>query len=130
MSEDVEMAPPSCVNEAIFDIGEGNSVRLISLYHEIGTDLNIKGGTEVPSNQLAADLARTPSAVGTQVNNPGNDRDVENSGCGRRKRAPRHIGALNRCLCGIVVDPNVNLGDAIQSGCETRWVRFIFPYRG
>lgn len=108
-------------------------MRLISLYHEIGTDLNIKGGTEVPSNQLAADLARTPSAVGTQVNNPGNDGDVENSGRGRRKRAPRHIGALNGCLCGIVVDPNVNLGDAIQcrqAGCETRWVRFIFPYRG
>ena len=73
------MAPPSCANEAIFDIGEGqnsNSMRLISLYHEIGTDLNIKGGTEVPSNQLAADLARKPSTVGTQVNNLGNDGDI------------------------------------------------------
>jgi hypothetical protein len=80
--------------------------------------------------QLATYMARISSAVGTQVNNDGN---VENSGCGRHKRAPHQIGALNGCLCGIVVDPNVNLGDAIQcrqAGCENHWVCFIFPYKG
>ena len=62
-----------------------------------------------------------------------NDGNVENSGHGRRKRAPHQIGALNGCLCGIVVDPNVDLGDVIQcqqAGCETHWVCFIFPYKG
>ncbi|KAF8240577.1 hypothetical protein L208DRAFT_1017022, partial [Tricholoma matsutake] len=31
---------------------------------------------------------------------------------------------LNGCLCEIVEDPNVNLGDTIQcrqAGCETHW---------
>ena len=65
------------------------------------------------------------------MNNPGNDGNVENSGRGRRKRAPRQIGALSGCLCGIVVDPSANLGDTIQcrqAACETCWVGFIFPY--
>ena len=44
------------------------------------------------------------------------------SGHGRRKRAPRHIGALNGCLCGMVINPNVDSSVAIeckQPGCET-----------
>jgi len=56
------------------------------------------------------------------------DEVVEESGRGRRKRAPRQIGALNGCLYGVAVDPNVELGDSIQcrqAGCETQWVSTV-----
>jgi hypothetical protein len=51
---------------------------------------------------------------------------VEESGRGRRKRALREIGDLNRCLCRNVVNPGIDLSGVIecrQPGCETQWVR-------
>ena len=51
--------------------------------------------------------------------------DELESGRGRRKRALRHIGDLNGCLCGRVVDPGVDSRGTIeckQPGCETQWV--------
>ena len=50
---------------------------------------------------------------------------VETSGRGRRKKASRQIGALNGCLCGVVVNPDVDLVESVQckqAGCETQWV--------
>ena len=51
---------------------------------------------------------------------------IEESGCGRHKRALRQIGDLNGCLCGKVVNPSIDSSGAIecrQPGCETQWVR-------
>ena len=51
---------------------------------------------------------------------------IEESGRGRHKRALHHIGDLNGCLCGKVVNPSVDSSGAIecrQPGCETQWVR-------
>jgi len=50
---------------------------------------------------------------------------VETSSHGRHKRATHHIGALNGCLCGVIVNPDVNLVESVQckqAGCETQWV--------
>jgi hypothetical protein len=56
---------------------------------------------------------------------PEGEEAMVEAGRGRRKRAPRQIGTLNGCLCGIVVGPSTNGIDAIeckQPGCETQWV--------
>ena len=50
---------------------------------------------------------------------------IEESGCGRHKRTLCHIGDLNGCPCGKVVNPGIDLSGAIkcrQPGCETQWV--------
>lgn len=50
---------------------------------------------------------------------------VETSGSNRRKRSPHQIGALNSCLCGMVVNLSVDSNRAIkcwQSGCKIQWV--------
>ena len=52
-----------------------------------------------------------------QQTGPDSEEAIEMSGHGRRKRAPRHIGALNGCLCGMVINPNVDLSAAIE--CNT-----------
>jgi hypothetical protein len=48
----------------------------------------------------------------------------EESGRSKRKRVPRQLAdALNRCLCGLVL--NGSLGGVLkckQAGCETQWV--------
>ena len=54
-----------------------------------------------------------------------NGGSVETSDCGRHKRTTCQIGALNRCLCGVVVNPDINLVESVQckqAGCETQWV--------
>ncbi|KAF8802080.1 hypothetical protein BYT27DRAFT_7226487 [Phlegmacium glaucopus] len=44
-------------------------------------------------------------------------------------RAVHHVGVLNRCLCGEVVKPGVNLNgskiECWQPGCETRWYHLL-----
>ena len=95
----------------------------MSLNSEISTDLNIQNTDEVPSYpQVSASL---PSVEISQTGLEG-EVVVEESGRGRRKRALRHIGDLNGCLCGKVVNPDVDSSGAIecrQPGCETQWVR-------
>ena len=39
---------------------------------------------------------------------------IEESVRGRRKRALHHIGDLNGCLCGKVVNPGIDLSGAIE----------------
>jgi len=66
-----------------------------------------------------------PLVVEIQQSGPEGEEAAETSGRGRRKRAPRRIGDLNGCLCGLVVNPGVDSNMAIkcrQPGCETQWV--------
>jgi len=60
-----------------------------------------------------------------QQRGPEGEEAMVEAGRGRQKRAPRQIGTLNGCLCGIVIDSSTNGIDAIeckQPGCETQWV--------
>jgi hypothetical protein len=65
-----------------------------------------------------------PPVTEIQQVGPESEDTVGTSGCGRCKRAPCQIGALNGCLCGMVV--NVDESNAAmkcqQPGCKTRWV--------
>jgi hypothetical protein len=66
-----------------------------------------------------------PPVAEIQQADPESEEVVETSGRGRHKRAPRQIGDLNGCLCGMVVNFDVESNTAIecrQPGCETRWV--------
>ena len=88
----------------------------MSLNSEISTYLNIQNTNEVPSPQVSASL---PSVKISQTGLEG-EVAIEESGRGRRKRALRHIGDLNGCLCGMVVNPGVDLSGVIecrQPGC-------------
>ena len=58
-----------------------------------------------------------------QQRGPEVEEAVVEVGRGRRKRAPRQIGTLNGCLCGIVVDPSrIGVVECRQPGRETQWV--------
>jgi len=106
------MALPAHVDDAIFAIRKrqnSNSMSFLS-YIQVSTELIISKESRVVNRPVTC------------------QNTVERSGRGRRKRAYRQIGALNGCLW-IVVDADVNMGDAIQCrqvqvGCETRWVHF------
>ena len=63
-----------------------------------------------------------PAVTEIQQAGPENEDAIETSGRGRRKRAPRKIGDLNSCLCGMAVNLGVDSNRAIecrQPGCET-----------
>ncbi len=68
------------------------------------------------------------AAIHIPQTNESGEEGFETSGHGRCKRAPRDIGALNGCLCGVVVNPGVDVNwnepkvECRQPGCETRWV--------
>jgi hypothetical protein len=101
------------------------------------TNLNIKGtNQEMPPShhepQAATATVTVPTILPLVVeiqqsggSGPDGEEAAETSGRGRRKRAPRQIGDLNGCLCGLVVDPGVDSNLVIQCrypGCETQWV--------
>ena len=81
-------------------------------------------------NLLIHGDAPTSSPLDAEVqlerDGPESEDVIETSGRGRRKRAPRDIGVLNGCLCGMVVNFGVALNrpaiECQQPGCETRWV--------
>jgi len=83
--------------------------------------------SEMPSSQRKHTAAvPSPTVLPPVVEIQRSDREeaAEMSGRGRRKRAPRHIGDLNGCLCGLVVNPSVDLSGVIkcrQPSCETQW---------
>jgi len=109
MSEDVDMTgAPEPTNDIIFDTTERQNNTNAS-------------ASEVPTHpQVSASL---PSVEISQTGLEG-EVVIEESGRGRRKRALRHIGDLNGCLCGKVVNPNVDSIGAIecrQPECETQW---------
>ena len=93
---------------------------------KVRTDLNIKDNNTLPGLYEPPSVATSVlSIVEVQQTGPDSEEAIEMSSRGRRKRAPRHIGALNGCLCGMVINLNVNSSAAIeckQPGCETRWV--------
>ena len=103
------------------------------LNYEARTDLNIKGGHDMPPSFREPTVVPTGSLLPVaeiQRTDEG-EKTVEESGRGRRKRASRHVGALNGCLCGMVVNPGVDSNKAIecrQPGCETRWVCYMALY--
>ena len=76
----------------------------------------------MPSPQVLASLPTVEiSQTGCEV-----EEIIEESGCGRHKRALRQIGDLNGCLCGKVVNLQVGVDsrtiECRQPGCETQWV--------
>ena len=98
---------------------------------KVRTDLNLKDNNTLPGlYELEPPSVATsiPSIVEVQQTGPDSEEAIEMSSRGRRKRAPRHIGALNGCLCRMVINPNIDSSAAIeckQPGCETRWVYSI-----
>jgi hypothetical protein len=65
-----------------------------------------------------------PPVVEVQLTGLDGKEAIEMSGHGQHKKALCHIGALNGCLCRIVMNLNIDLIRAIecqQPGCETQW---------
>jgi hypothetical protein len=66
------------------------------------------------------------------MNCTGSGKAVEMSDPHRHKGAPCEVGALNRCLCRMVVNIGAELNTEIecqQPGCETQWVSSTVPLR-
>jgi hypothetical protein len=120
MNEDVDTMEATAPISAVTN-------KLIITEHE-ENNLNIKHHDTIDTVPSGASAATSLSSV-TEIQQAGpeNEDPIETSGSGRRKRAPRRIGDLNSCLCGMAVNLSVDSNRAIecqQPGCETQWVCF------
>ncbi|KAF8162671.1 hypothetical protein B0H34DRAFT_856335 [Crassisporium funariophilum] len=116
MNEDVDMMPVEATAPVSASTDELISN---SREHEESND-NLDMIDTAPTSRATSFQAVTE----TQQTGPANEDVIETSGRGRRKRAPRWIGDLNSCLCGMAVNLGVDSNRAIecrQPGCKTRW---------